>query len=58
MPSILVVPDTDAHEAGEFQFKEHVPASLLGDPHFAAQLIERLSWAIADAEEAERGGRS
>ena len=54
MPSILVVPDTDAHEAGEFHFKERVTAPLLGDPHFAAQLIERLAWAIGDAEEAER----
>ena len=54
MPSILVVPDTDAHEAGEFHFKERVTAPLLGDPHFAAQLIERLAWAIGDAEDAER----
>src|SRR3954453_915146 len=49
MPSILVVPDhPDADRAGEFHFKERVAASLLGDPHFAAQLIERLAWAIGD----------
>jgi hypothetical protein len=54
MPSIVVVPDhTDADQAGEFHFKERVAASLLGDPHFAAQLIERLAWAIRDAEHAE-----
>jgi hypothetical protein len=54
MPSIVVVPDdTDSGQAGEFHFKERVAASLLGDPHFAAQLIERLAWAIEDAEQAE-----
>jgi len=26
----------------------------LGDPHFSSQLIERIGWALADAEEAER----
>jgi hypothetical protein len=54
MPSIVVVPDTDAQGAAEFHFKERVTASLLDDPHFAARLIERLAWAIGDAEEAER----
>ena len=43
MPSIVVVPDTDANEAGEFHFKKRVTAPLLDDPHFAAQLIERLA---------------
>jgi hypothetical protein len=57
MPSIVVVPDTDAHEVGEFSFRERVTAPLLDDPHFAAQLIERLAWAVGDAEEAERGAR-
>jgi hypothetical protein len=26
----------------------------LSDPHLAAQLIERIGWALADAEDAER----
>src|SRR4051794_20877008 len=54
MPSILLVPDdTDADQTSEFHFKERVAASLLSDPHFAAQLIERLAWAIRDAEQAD-----
>jgi hypothetical protein len=58
MPSILVVPDhPDADQAGEFHFKERVAASPLSNPHFAAQLIERLAWAIGDAEQAERSAR-
>jgi hypothetical protein len=42
--------------------RRHVPALLdervcsehLSDNHTAAQLIERLGWAITDAEDAER----
>jgi hypothetical protein len=49
--SIIVVADIDA--AG-FLLKERVSAPLLGDPHFSSQLIERIGWALADAEEAER----
>jgi hypothetical protein len=33
---------------------EHVPAELLADEHFADQLVERLGWALADAEDEER----
>jgi hypothetical protein len=29
-------------------------ASDLSDPHIAAQLIERIGWALTDAEDAER----
>jgi hypothetical protein len=59
LASIIVVADTDAGDASGFQFKERVSASLLDDPHFSTQLIERLGWALADAHEAERAsGRS
>ena len=36
-----------------FQLKERVTSSDVRDPHVAAQLIERIGWALADAEEAE-----
>jgi hypothetical protein len=52
--SIIVVADADAGDARGFQLKERVSASLLDDPHFSSQLIERIGWALADAEEAER----
>jgi hypothetical protein len=52
--SIIVVTDVDAGEASGFLFKERVSAPLLNDPHFSSQLIERIGWALADAEEAER----
>jgi hypothetical protein len=52
--SIIVVADIDAGDASGFVLKERVSAPLLDDPHFSSQLIERIGWALADAEEAER----
>jgi hypothetical protein len=52
--SIIVVADPDAGDARGFLFKAHVTAPLLDDPHFSSQLIERMGWALADAEQAER----
>jgi hypothetical protein len=31
-----------------------VTSADVSDPHVAAQLIERIGWALADAEDAER----
>jgi hypothetical protein len=36
-----------------FQLKERVTSSDTRDPHVAAQLIERIGWALADAEDVE-----
>jgi hypothetical protein len=33
---------------------EHVGSEHLSDDHSAAQLVERLRWAVTDAEDAER----
>ncbi len=55
MPSILVVPDTEEDNVPAFTLKERVTARpLLDSAHFSSQLIERLAWAIEDAEQAER----
>jgi hypothetical protein len=37
-----------------FQLKERVTSADTRDPHVAAQLIERIGWALADAEDVER----
>jgi hypothetical protein len=64
VPSIIVVAHTEA--AGQipsqgdrrrFQLKERVSASDVANPHFSSQLIERIAWALADAERAEHSGR-
>jgi hypothetical protein len=52
--NIIVVDDEHTDDATPFAYKERVSAALLEDPHFAAQLMERVAWAVADAEEAER----
>ena len=36
---------------------ERVSSIHLADGHAAEQLIERLAWAVTDAEESERGAR-
>jgi hypothetical protein len=61
VPSVIVVaePETDRpgafdHDRRAFQLKERVTSSDVSDPHVAAQLIERIGWALADAEDAER----
>jgi hypothetical protein len=58
MPSVIVVAESDtdkpSHDRRAFQLKERVSSSNLSDPHIAAQLIERIGWALADAEDSER----
>ena len=46
-------PPSVDHDRRAFQLKERVTSSDARDPHVAAQLIERIGWALADAEDAE-----
>lgn len=61
MPTVIVVADSEAvetrasgHDRRAFNLKERVTSLDVSDPHVASQLIERIGWALADAEEAER----
>jgi hypothetical protein len=65
MPSLIILADsaTDepfalSHDRRAFQLKERVTSSDVSDPHVAAQLIERIGWALLDAEHAETDGTS
>lgn len=52
MPRITV--QTDAHGGdSRATLSEQVIADNLKSPHYTAQLIERLTWATADAETLE-----
>ena len=53
---MIVVAETETHEPSgrAFQLKERVTSADVNDPHVAAQLIERIGWALAEAEHAER----
>jgi hypothetical protein len=57
MPRIIVTTDsssqTDSREAPVL-LDERVDSLHLSDDHAAEQLIERLAWAVNDAEDAQR----
>jgi hypothetical protein len=55
MPRIILTTDPSPLPADTTVWlDEHLQSVHLSTPHAAAQLIERLAWAIADAEVAER----
>jgi len=54
MPRITVTTDPTTQHASPVLLDERVYSIHLSDDHSAAQLLERLSWAIADAEHAQR----
>jgi len=56
MPQIIVAEDRGAaFGEGAVTFRERVNVSDFESEHFAAQLVERLGWAVEDADVAERG---
>jgi hypothetical protein len=59
MPRMLVTTDSPDRSGGQVMLDEHVATSDLASQHFAAQLVERLGWALEDAERIEsRSGRA
>jgi hypothetical protein len=56
MPRIIVTtgPVSSPVSDAPVLLDEHVHSVHLSDDHAAAQLIERLAWAINDAEDAEQ----
>jgi hypothetical protein len=61
MARIIVTTDQPghaAHDDGPVLLEERVYAVHLATDHAASQLMERLAWAVGDAESAERGRRA
>jgi len=55
MPRIVVTTEPRVPEsAGSVLLDERVVTTDLDSDHFAAQLIERIGWALLDADGAER----
>jgi hypothetical protein len=54
MAKIIVTAESGAEQPGRVLFEESVQAVHLSTPHAARQLIERLAWALGDAEDPER----
>lgn len=53
MPKIIFQANQSDAGADQVTLTERVVASHLQDEHYAAQLIERLTWAASDAERLE-----
>ena len=53
MPKIIVQADECSDDEARITLTERIVAAHPGDSHYAAQLLERLSWAAADAEALE-----
>lgn len=57
MTQILVV--TGSHgdsDAGTVVYRERINPSDLESDHFSGQLVERVGWAVVDADEIEQRG--
>jgi len=58
MPQIIVTADKLADDAEPpIMFRERVSVSDFESGHFAAQLVERLGWAVGDADDVNRRSR-
>jgi hypothetical protein len=51
---MLVMTEPEEQASAEVMLSEHVATGDIASGHFAAQLVERIAWALADAEQAER----
>ena len=54
MPQIVVVADSPTDAAGKVVYRERISASDLESDHFSGQLVQRVGWAVSDANELER----
>ncbi|HEX3294002.1 MAG TPA: hypothetical protein VHR38_09725 [Solirubrobacterales bacterium] len=56
MPTIIVMSNESADHGAAVLLSENVQPEHLASEHHAAQLIERVGWAVTDAQTAERIG--
>ena len=52
MPRVEVLTEVPGRDP-ETLLTEHVPSEMLANEHYAARLVERLGWALVDAEQQE-----
>lgn len=53
MPQIVVVTDASDEAARTVVYRERVALSDLESDHFSGHLVERVGWAVLDADELE-----
>jgi hypothetical protein len=57
MPQILVEADRRDNGDNPVVYRERINLSDLESDHFSGQLVERVGWAVLDADELERKDR-
>lgn len=53
MPQLLISTDRSGEDAGTVVYRERINLSDLESDHFSHQLVERVGWALSDADELE-----
>ncbi len=53
MPQILVVTESPAKDSAVV-YRERISSADLESAHFSGQLVERVAWAVEDADRFER----
>jgi len=53
MPQLLISTDRSGEDAGKVVYRERINLSDLESDHFSNQLVERVGWALHDADEIE-----
>jgi hypothetical protein len=57
MPRVGVLSEVQGRDH-EVMLSEHVPAEMFANEHYADQLVERMGWALVDAEHQEQAIRA
>jgi hypothetical protein len=57
MPRVEVLSEVPGRDQ-EVMLSEHVPAEMFANEHYADQLVERMGWALVDAEHQEQAVRA
>ena len=55
MPKIQVLTEGQG-DTDKIMLTERVPSEMFANEHYADQLVERMGWALIDAEAQERAG--
>jgi hypothetical protein len=58
MTQILVVADTPQDSENAVVYRERIAPTDLESDHFSGQLIERVGWALLDADEIEHSNEA
>jgi hypothetical protein len=58
MPQILVVADPPQEDGSTVVYRERITTTDLESDHFSGQLVERVGWAVLDADRLEEPSRN